>query len=121
MHSVSISSLHGANARFARAFALMIALAPLRSPRWRCSPNPLPSTFTSSANCSLSAPAFCETFNQGPSAVRGRGGDPRPLQMVHGAVVWRDQLIGIWYRQSCRQPRSPNVARELPKAPLPTQ
>jgi hypothetical protein len=32
-------------------------------------------TFTSTANCNLSAPAFCETFNEGPSVNNGRGGD----------------------------------------------
>ena len=31
-----------------------------------------------SSNCNLSAPAFCETFDQGPSAIRGRGGDLDP-------------------------------------------
>lgn len=33
-----------------------------------------------SASCNLSAPAFCETFNQGPSALRGRGGDLDPAR-----------------------------------------
>jgi hypothetical protein len=34
-----------------------------------------PSTLVASANCNLVAPAFCDTFDQGPSANRGRGGD----------------------------------------------
>lgn len=37
-----------------------------------------PATFVASDNCNLSAPAFCDTFNQGPSAIRGRGGDLDP-------------------------------------------
>jgi hypothetical protein len=37
-----------------------------------------PATFVTSENCNLSAPAFCDTFNQGPSAIRGRGGDLDP-------------------------------------------
>jgi Divergent InlB B-repeat domain len=31
-----------------------------------------------SANCNLSAPAFCDTFNEGPSVNNGRGGDLNP-------------------------------------------
>jgi hypothetical protein len=37
-----------------------------------------PSTLTASANCNMSTPAFCETFDEGPSAIRGRGGDLNP-------------------------------------------
>jgi hypothetical protein len=37
-------------------------------------------TFTSTANCNLSAPAFCETFNEGPSVNNGRGGDLDPTK-----------------------------------------
>jgi hypothetical protein len=37
-------------------------------------------TFTSTASCNLSAPAFCETFNEGPSANNGRAGDLDPTK-----------------------------------------
>src|SRR5262245_6062463 len=74
VRSIFVSSLHGANAKLARTLASVIALSPLVL----ASPALHAETFTSSANCSLSTPAFCETFNQGPSAVRGRGGDLDP-------------------------------------------
>ena len=33
-----------------------------------------------SASCGLPAAAFCETFDEGPSAIRGRGGDLDPAK-----------------------------------------
>jgi hypothetical protein len=39
---------------------------------------PPPGTFIASANCNLGVPAFCETFAEGPSPIRGRGGDLNP-------------------------------------------
>lgn len=42
--------------------------------------SPPAGTFVPSANCSLTTPAFCDTFNQGPSAIRGRGGDLDPAK-----------------------------------------
>jgi hypothetical protein len=48
-------------------------------------------TFTSTANCNLSAPAFCETFNEGPSFNNGRGGDLDPtkwtVSRISGDIV----------------------------------
>src|SRR5262245_9721300 len=46
-----------------------------------------PETSSSSANCSLSSPAFCDTFNQGPSAIRGRGGDLDPAKWSASRLV----------------------------------
>jgi hypothetical protein len=37
-------------------------------------------TFTSTENCNLSSPAFCDPFDEGPSAVRGRAGDLDPAK-----------------------------------------
>ena len=81
MRPVFVSSLCRCSSARSRsgALALMVALLSMTL----ASPAAVPaatSTFVASANCSLSAPAFCETFNQGPSAVRGRGGDLDPLK-----------------------------------------
>src|SRR5271155_4993159 len=43
-----------------------------------CSASAQSSIFTPAANCSLSSPAFCETFDEGPSTAGGRGGDLDP-------------------------------------------
>ena len=79
VRSVFVSSLHSASRRLARALASTIAISPLvlASPAVLAQ-SAAPSPFVPSANCNLSAPAFCETFNQGPSAIRGRGGDLDP-------------------------------------------
>lgn len=50
-------------------------------------PKPSPGTFHSSANCNLSSPAFCDTFDQGPSAVPGRGGDLDPTKWSASRLV----------------------------------
>src|SRR5262249_14871138 len=74
VRSIFITLLDSANAHLTRALVSMIALSPLvlASPAVLAQTGST-STFVASANCSLSAPAFCETFNQGPSAIRGRG------------------------------------------------
>jgi hypothetical protein len=77
---VFVSSLRSARPRLARALASTIALAllVLVSPAVLAA-GPSPSTFVPSANCSSSTPA-CETFDEGPSLVRGRGGDLDPTK-----------------------------------------
>ena len=84
MRTIFVFSLRNGSAPL-KALGSMIALSPLlASPALLAVSNPAvaqgttPSTFVASANCSLSAAAFCETFNQGPSAIRGRGGDLDP-------------------------------------------
>jgi hypothetical protein len=81
--SIFVSSLRGAQCG---ALASMIALSPLvlASSSLPAVSDPAvaarttPATFVASANCNLSAPAFCETFNHGPSTIRGRGGTWTP-------------------------------------------
>jgi hypothetical protein len=53
-----------------------------------------PSTFVASANCNLSAPAFCDTFNEGPSAIRGRGGDLDPSKWATARLSGQIGLSG---------------------------
>jgi hypothetical protein len=43
-----------------------------------------------SASCGLTNPAFCETFNQGPSSVRGRAGDLNPVKWGVGRLAPSD-------------------------------
>src|SRR5262245_17051530 len=43
-----------------------------------------------SASCSLAAPAFCDTFDQGPSPVRGRAGDLNPAKWSVGHLAPSD-------------------------------
>src|SRR3954454_16011288 len=82
-HSIFVSYLRGAQRE---ALASMIAFSPLvvasssllAVPDSAVAAGTTSSTFVASANCNLSAPAFCETFNQGPSKIRGRGGDLDP-------------------------------------------
>jgi hypothetical protein len=38
-------------------------------------------------NCSLSTPAFCDNFDQGPSSVRGRAGDLDPSKWAVGHLA----------------------------------
>ncbi|SHN87826.1 hypothetical protein [Bradyrhizobium erythrophlei] len=68
-----IRARHG----LARAFAFAIGLQSLVMASLAYAQS-APTTFTPSANCSLSAAAFCETFDEGPAAVGGRGGDLDP-------------------------------------------
>jgi hypothetical protein len=42
------------------------------------------------ANCGLTAPAFCENFDQGPSPVRGRAGDLDPNKWGVGRLAPSD-------------------------------
>jgi len=51
-------------------------------------------TFTATANCNLSSPAFCDTFNEGPSAIRGRGGDLDPSKWAVGRISGEIQSSG---------------------------
>jgi hypothetical protein len=45
---------------------------------------------SAATNCSLASAAFCETFDQGPSPVRGRGGDLDPLRWAVGRLAPSD-------------------------------
>jgi hypothetical protein len=45
---------------------------------------------TAPASCGLTNPAFCETFDQGPSAVRGRAGDLDPTRWSAGRMAPSD-------------------------------
>jgi hypothetical protein len=42
------------------------------------------------ASCGLTSPAFCDTFNQGPSPVRGRAGDLNPAKWSAGRLAPSD-------------------------------
>ncbi len=59
------------------------------------------------ANCGLSSPAFCDTFNQGPSAIRGRGGDLDPAKWATSRLS--GEIITSGY----------GTANPVPIAPIP--
>jgi hypothetical protein len=50
----------------------------------------LPSLKAQSASCGLTGAAFCDTFDQGPSATRGRAGDLNPLYWSVGRLAPQD-------------------------------
>jgi hypothetical protein len=65
------------------------------------------STFVASANCNLSAPAFCDTFNEGPSGNRGRGGDLDPSKWATARLSGEIGTSGA------------GTANPVPVAPIP--
>jgi hypothetical protein len=66
-----------------------------------------PSTFVASANCNLSAPAFCDTFDQGHSPIRGRGGDLDPSKWATARLSGEISSSGA------------GTANPVPVAPIP--
>jgi hypothetical protein len=66
-----------------------------------------PSTLAASATCNLNAPAFCDTFSQGPAAVRGRGGDLDPSKWATARLSGEISSSGT------------GTANPVPIAPIP--
>jgi hypothetical protein len=54
-----------------------------------------PELGSAAAGCGLTSPAFCDTFDQGPSAVRGRGGDLDPSRWSAGRLAPSDFLGSV--------------------------
>jgi len=52
-------------------------------------------TITATANCNLSSAAFCDTFDEGPAASRGRAGDLDPSKWAAGRLSGEISSSGI--------------------------
>ena len=75
-----------------------------------------PSTFVASEDCNLKAPAFCDTFNQGPSAIRGRGGDLDPSKWATARVSGEISSSGAGTANPVLAAPIPHCRAGLPQA-----